>query len=56
MTATSLEVQYGYPLVILSPLVAVSKWANECPFVLEEKIKKGNELTKTKLRMRQERI
>lgn len=32
MTATSLEVQYGFPLVILSPLVAVSKTTNLCHF------------------------
>ena len=39
-----LEVQIGFLLVNVSPLVAVSKWANECPFVLEEKLKKGNSL------------
>lgn len=36
-----LEVQRESLLVNVSPLVAVSKWANECPFVLEEKLKRA---------------
>lgn len=41
----------GSPVVKGSPLVTVSEWANDCPFVLEENRKKGKWLPKVKLRL-----
>lgn len=38
-------------VVKVFPLVAVSEWANGCPFVLEENRKKGNDLPKVILRL-----
>ena len=51
MIATSLEVQYGFPLVILSPLVAVSKTTNLCHFSSKNLRKNDMDLSKTKLRI-----